>query len=163
MNKFSISLSGDKEAIKRLSVLTAKAANLRPAMQSIGEYMLRQTRGRFDSSTAPNGSPWAPLAKSTITAKARSQNPKYRRQQVKRGRLVKRTRANPADILKDAFLLRDTIAYQVEIDSVAIGTPQRYGVFHQLGTKRMRARVFLGVSGADRVEIQAIVGDYLKK
>jgi phage virion morphogenesis protein len=156
-------MSGQTEAIKRLSVLSQRAANLRPAMRSIGEYMLRQTRSRFDSSTAPNGSPWAPLAKSTIAAKARSQNPKYRRAQAKRGRLVKRTRANPADILKDTFLLRDTITYQVELDSVAIGTPQRYGVFHQLGTSRMRARVFLGVSSQDRSEIEAIVSDYLSR
>jgi phage virion morphogenesis protein len=158
LSSFRISLSGDKEAIKRLSALTAKAANLRPAMQSIGEYMLRQTRGRFDSSTAPGGSPWAPLAASTIAAKTKSRDRKQKRGAK---RLYKRTRANPGDILKDTFLLRDTITYQVEGDQVAIGTPQRYGVFHQLGTKRMRARVFLGVSVADRVEIQAIIRDYL--
>jgi phage virion morphogenesis protein len=160
MTVFNLTISGDKEAIKRLSVLTAKAANLRPAMQSIGEYMLRQTRGRFDSSTAPNGSPWAPLAASTIAAKTKSQDRKQRKGAKK---LYKRTRANPSDILKDTFLLRDTITYQVEGDQVAIGTPQRYGVFHQLGTGRMTARVFLGVSKGDRSEIEAIVGDYLKK
>jgi phage gpG-like protein len=124
--------------------------------------MLRQTRLRFDSSTAPSGAPWAPLAKSTIAAKAKSQNPKYRRAQAKRGRLVRRTRANPADILKDAFLLRDTITYQAELDSVAIGTPQRYGVLHQLGTSRMVKRVFLGVSAVDRVEIESIVSEFLQ-
>jgi phage virion morphogenesis protein len=160
MANFSIGFQGDRKAILQISALAARAANLRPAFQSIGEYMLRSTRSNFDTSTAPNGSPWAPLKKSTVNAKTRSQQQKTR---GKRGRLKKRTRANPADILKDTFLLRDTVSYSVALDHVAIGTNQRYGVFHQEGTKWMAKRQFLGVSIRDRSEIQAILTDHLSK
>lgn len=126
----------------------------------MGEYMLLQTRNRFDTSTDPDGNAWAPLAPSTIRAKERSRN---RRQKRGAKRLYKRTRANPTDILKDTFQLRDTITYQVSGGELAIGSPMRYAKFHQLGTGRIPKRKILGVSSADKVEIQAILADHLSK
>ena len=141
------------EAVNRLSDLT-------PVMASIGEYMVGRTRERFDSSTAPDGRKWAPLAQATIDAKRRRQSSGT----TKTGRSRARTNASPEDILKDTFLLRDTIAYQPTASSVAIGTPQKYGVHHQYGAPRRNipARPFLGVNDEDLREIEAIVVDALQ-
>jgi phage gpG-like protein len=158
MSAFYFTVSGSDEAIKRLSVLAQRAINLTPALNSIGQYMQLQTRSRFDTSTAPSGAPWRPLAASTVRAKQRSQTRKQKRGAK---RLRKRTRANPSDILKDTFLLRDTITYQVSGGEVAIGSPQQYAKFHQLGGDIIPKREFLGVNAADRVEIAAILAEHL--
>jgi phage virion morphogenesis protein len=160
MGAFNFSVSGDRQAIKRLSLLAQRASNLAPALRSIGEYMLLQTRNRFDSSTDPNGKAWKPLAESTIRAKERSRNRKQKRGAK---RLLKKTRANPTDILKDVYLLRDTITYQIEgRGQLAIGSPQRYAKFHQMGLGVPR-RAFLGVNRADRAEIASILADHIGK
>ena len=158
MSAFNFSISGDKQAIKRLSLLAQRASNLTPALRSIGEYMLLQTRNRFDTSTDPDGKAWKPLAASTIRAKERSRSRKQKRGAK---RLLKKTRANPSDILKDSFLLRDTITYQIESrGQLAIGSPQRYAKFHQMGLG-VPKRAFLGVNQADKVEIATILAEHI--
>jgi phage virion morphogenesis protein len=158
MGAFNFNVSGDKQAIKRLSLLAQRASNLAPALRSIGEYMLGQTRDRFDSSTDPEGKAWKPLAESTIRAKERSRNRKQKRGAK---RLLKKTRANPTDILKDTFLMRDSVVYQIEgRGQLAIGSPQRYAKFHQMGLG-VPKRAFLGVSADDRKEIGLIILSHL--
>jgi phage virion morphogenesis protein len=158
MGAFNFSISGDKQAVKRLAFMAQRASNLTPALRSIGEYMLGQTRNRFDSSTDPEGKAWKPLAASTIRAKERSRSRKQKRGAK---RLLKKTRANPSDILKDSFLLRDSITYQIESrGQLAIGSPQRYAKFHQLGLG-VPKRAFLGVNQADKVEIATILAEHI--
>jgi phage virion morphogenesis protein len=153
-----ISIAVDNAAlIQALTTASAQLGDLKPIMESIGEYMLTRTREGFDDETAPNGQKWAPLAAATIRDKQRRQ-----KGGTTRGRSRSRTNARPSDILKDAYLLRDTIAYQATTASVAVGTPQGYGVHHQYGTRRMPARPFLGVNGDDVREIEAIVVDALR-
>lgn len=141
-----------------ITELTAKLGNLKPVMASIGEYMLREVRGRFDSETAPDGTKWASLAAATIADKARRQKSGTTRSGGSRARV----NASPNAILKSTFLLRDTIAYKPSAFEVRIGTPQKYGVHHQYGTSRMAARPFLGYNQADIKEIEAIVVDALE-
>lgn len=129
-----------------ISKLTAKLANLKPAMADIGEYSLRKVRKRFDNEVAPDRTPWKTLAESTIKAKARR----------KRTGLPYRTNAEPTAILKDTFSLRDSITYQPTNSSVAIGTNIFYGTFNQSN------RPFLGVDDADTIEIVEIIKDYLE-
>jgi phage virion morphogenesis protein len=131
--------------------------DLTPAMGAIGEYMVGRTRERFDESTAPDGRRWAPLAEATIRAKRRRQ----KGGQGRTGKSIARTNASAEDILKDTYLLRDTIAYRPTARDVAIGTPQRYGLHHQYGAPRRNvvARPFLGANNDDAREIEAIVLD----
>lgn len=128
-----------------LSELTAKLANLKPAMVDIGEMQLRSVRKRFDREVSPDGTPWKTLAESTIKAKARR----------KRTGLPYRTNAEPTAILKDTFTLRDSITYRASNSSVAIGTNISYGVFNQSN------RPFLGLDDADTIEIVEIIKEYL--
>ena len=132
-------------AQSNLKELESKLKNLKPVMSSIGEYMVRRTRQRFDSETSPDGVKWAPLAEATIAAKRE-----------------RRTNAPPTAILKSTFTLRDTIAYVPTETSVKIGTPQEYGKFHQYGTRRIPARPFLGYNQQDLKEIEEIFVDALE-
>ena len=135
----------DTQLQQRLSQLASRYLDLTPANAQIGEYLLRRTRRRFDTEIAPDGTPWNPLAASTIKAKRRRQET---------GRPY-RTRARPESILKDTFTLRDSITYQASRDKVAVGTNISYGIFNQAN------RPFLGLDDADRSEIVAIISDYL--
>ena len=129
-----------------LSELTAKLANLKPAMVDIGESALRKVRKRFDAEVAPDGSKWNELSEATIKAKTRR----------KRTGKPYRTNAEPSAILKDTFTLRDSITYQPSNSSVVIGTNIFYGGYNQA------TRPFLGVDDEDAIEIVEIIRDYLE-
>lgn len=154
----NINISLDSIATQSaIAELTSKLGDLTPIFASIGEYMLGEVRDRFDSETAPNGAKWAPLAMSTIENKQRRQKSGTTRN----GKSRVRSNAEPNAILKDTFLLRDTMTYNSSAFSVAIGTPLVYGVYHQYGTARMPKREFLGYNDADLDEIEEIVIDAL--
>jgi phage virion morphogenesis protein len=155
-----IVINVDDRVLQAVLTQTAEALDdLTPVMGAIGEYMLGRTRERFDAQTAPDGQKWAPLAQATIDAKRRKSTGKSKA----KGSRAK-TNAQPSDILKDTFLLRDTIAYQPTASSVAIGTPQRYGLHHQYGApmRNIAPRPFLGVNREDVREIESIVVDALQ-
>ena len=147
---------------KALQEAAGKLSNLKPVYSSIGEYILRSTRKSFDTQSDPNGKPWAPLKPATIKAKQRR---KYgRATKTKSGRLIAKTKANPADILHDTFTLRDTIAMQADGNGVRIGSPLVKARSLQLGypKRNLPPRPFLGVSRADEAEIVEIVKDFLQ-
>jgi phage gpG-like protein len=166
LTQFTIT-TNDRAVLDALQQAANQITDLTPVMESIGEHFLLRTRERFDTETAPGGNRWAALAQATVKAKERRAlvgSPDVKsatRERRGRGRSRVRSNARPSDILKDTFLLRDTVTYQASAVSVAVGTPQRYGLHHQYGTKKMPARPFLGVDEQDRQEIIAIVGDYL--
>jgi len=107
------------EAVDTIQGLESRLTDLTPAMEAVGEYMLVRTRERFDDEAAPDGGRWEDLAASTIESK-------QRRKTKPGGRA--RVLAQATDILKESFLLRDTISYQADSTGVRVGTPQEYGV-----------------------------------
>jgi len=173
------------DAVKAaLSDLFRKVSDLAPIMKIIGEYMVRSTEDRFNrQGPAPDGSPWAPLASSTLK---RKKHPK---------------------ILTESGALRGDIHFELlGKNGVAIGTTERipYAAIHQLGgvidhkartgilafrnrggflsrkaagrrktavriavahygerQTRIPARPFLGVSADDSANIVGIVNQYL--
>jgi phage virion morphogenesis protein len=143
------------EAADLIRGLEDRLGDLTPAMKAVGEYMLVRTRERFDDEVDPDGRRWQALAPSTVESK--------QRRKTKPGKRAK-VRAGATDILKESFLLRDTIAYNADSTSVRVGTPQEYGVFHQSDEPRSKIpqRKFLGVNAEDLAEINEIVTDYLR-
>jgi phage virion morphogenesis protein len=102
------------EAVKAALIgLSRKFSDLSPVMKIIGEYMVRSTENRFNrQGPAPDGSPWKPLAASTLK---RKKHPK---------------------ILTESGALRGDIHYHLlGTRGVAIGTSGRipYAAIHQLG------------------------------
>lgn len=149
----------DREVRAALQALIDKGRDLRPAFELIGDQLIDSTKRRFATSTAPDGSAWAP---------------------VKRGGkpLVGETRALSTNIVK-----------RVTGDSLEIGSPLEYAAFHQFGTspytirpknKRalhwpgaahpvsgavehpgLPARPFLGISDDDEAMILDVLTDWL--
>lgn len=143
----------DAELQAALDQLIDRATDLTPALNDLGEYLVRKTRTRFDNSTAPDGTRWAPLADRTKKAKQR---------RATTGRPY-RTRANPGDILRDTFTLRDSITYQASSSALQVGTNIAYGIYHQSTEPRTKIprRAFLGLDADDRAEAIAIIRDHL--
>lgn len=81
-------------------------------MPRLGEYLLKSTQSRFDSQTAPDGTPWKALS------------PAYARQK----------KYNKERVLTLRGYLRRSIRYQVSGPAeVEVGTNILYGAIHQLG------------------------------
>ncbi|GAB1384898.1 phage virion morphogenesis protein [Melaminivora sp.] len=105
----------------------------------LGEYLQRSTQERFKTQTDPDGAPWAQLAPHT----------------------KKRKKYNPQKILTLRGTLRSQIRYQVlDKHSVQVGSALPYAATHQFGRDAIPARPFVGLSAADRQEIQAIIADW---
>jgi len=151
----------DKEIREALTRLAEKDGGLvRVALKNIGQALLKSTRARFDSETAPDGSHWKPL------------NPEYK--QGKRG----------LKILQGAGVaggLLGSINARVTGNRLEIGTNKVYAAIHQFGgvivPKRypalvfriggklafarkvtIPARPFLGVSAGDRKMALEVAG-----
>lgn len=64
-------------------------------------------------------------------------------------------------ILIDSGNLLDGITHQASENSVIVGSDRLYAVYHQLGTRNMEARPFLGISADDIREIDELLAKYL--
>lgn len=144
-----------EEVLRELRRLSAAVgpAGMRPALAEIGEELAESTRQRFSSSTAPDGSRWAPNAPATL-ARKRGTRP-----------------------LVDSGILGGGITYQLVDGGVEIGSSRIYAGTQQLGAKRgqygrtsrgapipwgdIPARPFLGVSAADEQIILGILADHI--
>jgi phage virion morphogenesis protein len=125
--------------------ITDRANNLAPALDEVGQYLLLETRDRFDKEVDPEGRAWAELKPKTIERKR------------KKGRQLGK--------LKEFGTLRDTINYQVNGNSLSIGSPQKYAKFHQQpqgpGKGIIPRRAFLGINDRNEQRIIQIIRDYL--
>lgn len=133
-------------------------SNLEPAYKASGEHLLRKTRSRFDAETDPAGQKWTPLKPATIASKTKRSQGNSR----KNGKSRAKVKAPPTAILRETNTLRDTIVYQTTASSLTIGTPQEYGIYHQLGGTKLPAREFLGIDVEDEAIILEIFSDYIQ-
>lgn len=154
--RISIDIVGLDTAQQQLNDFAAAGNDLTPVFRDIGDYLLRTTRDRFRSQTAPDGSDWAPLSE-------------FYKQRKKRNR---------DKILTLYGNLSGTLAYQASARELLFGSPMIYGGVHQFGAAKgafgqtgsgqpipfgdIPAREFLGLSPADEVEVAELVGDYLE-
>ncbi|WP_064116761.1 phage virion morphogenesis protein [Pseudomonas fluorescens] len=96
---------------KALGELSERLGDLTTPLNDIAEYLHQSTDDRFSRQVAPDGTPWAPLAPSTLARK-------------KGGR-----------ILRDKGTLQDTMRHSVSNNELAFGTDRIYGAIHQFGGK----------------------------
>lgn len=113
--------------------------DLTPLMRDIGRYLEGATEQRFADKKAPSGLSWANLLPST------------------------QQRKGDNNILIDSGDLVSSITHYTSGDSVTVGVSEPYGVYHQLGTPKMVARPFLGLSDNDKNEIGWLINDYLER
>lgn len=131
--------------------LAKSAADPRSVLKAIGEDLVLSTKKRFETSTAPDGTKWAPNKPSTL----------------------KRKKGNKPLIGKTGTLAQQ-ISYAADMNSLMVGStsPLKYAAMQQLGGKKSRfpnlwgdipARPFLGISDADEKMIVNTVDEYLRK
>lgn len=85
--------------------------NPQAMFRDMGEYMLIALDARFESQSAPDGTPWQPLS------------PSYQ----------KRKRKNQNKILVLDGYLKNTLRYQVSDNELAVGSNRVYAAIHQFG------------------------------
>lgn len=137
-----------KSVIDALERLAKASADPRPALRAIGESLVLSTKKRFETSTAPDGTRWAPNKPSTL----------------------KRKKGNKPLIGK-THLLAQQISYAVDGNGLRVGSPMEYAAMQQFGGQKSKfphlwgdipARPFLGISDADEQMIVSTVNDYLR-
>jgi phage virion morphogenesis protein len=156
-----------REALKRLE---RAGGNLKPAFQDIGEYLLISHRERFDKEQAPDGTPWEPLADSTLRRKMLKGVRRGKGQKRKTLTTSQGTKAGAINALARGKImvergdLRDLLRYQASGAGLQLGTDRIYGATHQFGdpARNIPARPFLGLSDQDQVEIMAILERHLQ-
>lgn len=126
-----------------LGKLAAAAGNVRPALVEIGDHMIDWHQQRWDRQVDPDGRRWEALS------------PRYQRRKKKHKDRI---------LLLDE-ILRDTLHYQADADSLQFGTSREYGATHQFGDPRRNipARPFLGISEEDEREITEILAEHLNR
>lgn len=137
----------DREVTRMLQRLIDSGNNPRPALLEIGEELVDSTKGRFESQSGPDGTPWARNSESTIKRKGRDQP------------------------LTDGGTLMSQINYQLTgNDTLDVGSPTIYAAMQQFGGTKAEfphlwddipAREFIGISSADEEKIIDIFNDYL--
>lgn len=146
------------EALKRLET---EVGDLKPALMDAGEKLLKNTRDRWEklqTGASVDGVRWSPLSEKTT---------------------LKRKKQNRDKILVETGKLRNSIAYQVEGDTLLFGTNDIRAAAHQFGMKQGYAgrtkrggpipwgdipeRPFLLVSRDDENDILEIFADHLSR
>lgn len=170
MIKIDITDNGVQKALTRLA---NTGASLHPALNEIGEFLVDSTKQRFATSTAPDGTRWAPNTETTILMYLG----RYRGSFSKRdGRLTKKGAGRVSGkrpLIGETGDLARQFDHKVDgKDTLYIGSTMPYAATQQFGAKRHQfkgkapwgdipARPFLGLSDSDRSTILDIIGDFL--
>lgn len=177
----------DRSALDALQRLRARAADMTPAMNDLGEYLTEMTKRRFITGIGPDGVRWAENSEVTIEQYLNHSGNTFRYRQ---GRPSKFGPTRKKDSLTDRGMtlllnkkpligrtagaagLMGTIHYNSGRDFVEIGSPKEYAAMQQFGGKKstfhhlwgdIPARQFLGISSSDRIGMLDIISDYLNQ
>ena len=140
-------IENSKAVIDAFNRLGKAAADPRPAYLGIGESLTVSTKKRFETSTAPDGTRWAPNKPSTL----------------------KKKKGNKPLIGKTS-LLSQQIYYELDGNGLRIGSPMEYAAMQHNGGMKSQfpnlwgdipSREFLGVSVEDEKMILNTVSEYL--
>lgn len=133
--RIDIELSGIDDIRRRLQGMRARSQNLIPAWQAFATWWSRENRDHWRSRGTRWGTPWKPLAASTLAEKARAGYPL-------------------APLVRTGALRRDMTLRPLGFESfsqqgLALGTRVPYARFHQRGTKHMPARPIVNAAQVD--------------
>lgn len=157
-----VEFNGGAEIERLFAQVSAHLSDLRPLMGDIGDQQIASTRARFLAGQAPDGSVWAPKSPATLAAQA-----------------ARRISTDTRPLFASGDL-HSKLNYQIGADgqSVTIGSGQIYAAVQQFGAAKgafgtdtrgrsipwgdIPARPYLGLSDQDRVDIAAIITEWLE-
>lgn len=155
-------------SINRLLQLTGPRG-LEKVQVEIGDALVDSTRERFVTSTAPDGTRWAPNTQATYLAYLR----KSGKVTLKIGQLNKRGTAlaqSKKPLIGKSKVLSMDIYPAIEDGALVIGSPMVYAAMQHFGGSKAQfpklwgdipARPFLGLSDDDERDILDILGRHL--
>jgi len=155
----------DRQVLAVLQRLADVGHNLGGALRAIGENLVESTKRRFETSTGPDGEPWAPNTQTTYEMYLGA----FKSSTTKKGRLSKAGASRAAGkkpLIGETQSLMSEIVYLVSGDELIVGSPMEYATTHQFGAAEgefgsdrhgrpipwgdIPARPFLGLDDEDR-------------
>jgi phage gpG-like protein len=113
--------------------LQDRLGDLTPVMDTIGQAIVQNAKGRFETRTDPNGEPWKPWAPSTRRTYPFAGTPAAAGPDgAGNGRLLDRYGT-----------MLSGLNHQANSDSVRIGFAEPYATYHEYGTRKMPRRGLL--------------------
>lgn len=137
-----------KSVTDALQRLAKSAANPRPVLLAIAEDLVTSTKKRFVTSTAPDGTRWAPNKPSTL-----------------------RRKKGDKPLIGKTNLLSQKIFPDVGSDWLVVGSPMKYAAMQHFGGKKSQfpklwgdiaARPIFGLSDSDEKMVVSTTSDYLR-
>lgn len=169
MTTFTVTVQ-DREVLDALQALTKRMGNLKPALQAIGDDITERTKRRFETSTGPDGTAWAPNSDATLGIYSLRLGQSHRK---KDGSLNKRGQARLAGkkpLIDTGELRRQIVPFASNSVLTVTATPA-YAAIHQFGGQAGRglkvkipARPFLPIksNGDLYPQEQALILDTLQ-
>ncbi len=128
-----------------LQKLLEALADPTPLLQTVGGILRDSTVNRIvNTKTSPDGEAWAPWAMSTMLAR------------TKRG-------TSGTGLLYETGGLANSITFEIQGNSVIVGSNSPVAPYLQNGTDNMPARPFVGISQEDSDSIHSALADFLAK
>lgn len=121
----------------------AQVVDGREITRKVANVLLQEAEAAFDNEKSPEGEPWANL------------NQDYKKRRYNKG--------YTGNILQVTGDLVKSLNIDYGENFAVIGAGEPYGQYHQLGTSKMPARPFLGLSNDGIEEIKAILNRELSK
>lgn len=121
----------NREVLDMLARLQARASDLRPAMQDIGEHPAETTKRRFATATAPDGSRWAPNSRTTLENYLGRFSSSFAKKSGKLSKAGAARAINKKPLTGETGSLKATINYQASRTAVEIGSPMVYAAVQQ--------------------------------
>ena len=140
MTTFTIEVK-DRAVQELLAKLASRAGGLSPVLAAIGNDITERTKRRFETSSGPDGAPWAPNSAATLgmlSARLGGQKSKVK----KDGSLNaggQRALANKKPLIDSGFL-RQQIVPSVSGDTLSVTATPKYAAIQQFGGQAGRGR-----------------------
>lgn len=141
MTSFTITVK-DEGIQAALKALSARINNMAPVLQTIGEGIVERTKHRFDTSTAPDGTPWKPNSAATLamlSARLSGQKSKTK----KDGSLNaagQRSMGSKRPLIGESKDLRRQFTISVINGTLTVGSTPKYAAIQQFGGKAGRGK-----------------------
>lgn len=176
MAAFTITVE-DQAVQALLQRLSARAENLQPALQAIGDDIVERAKGRFATSTGPDGVQWKANMPSTLAMLSARLGKSYRKKSGDLNAAGERRLAGKKPLIGESGDLRRQIVAIASAREVTVQANPAYAAMQQFGGttsprsmipgKTIPARPFLPVRQdgtlypKEREEILAAINDLL--
>jgi phage virion morphogenesis protein len=143
-----------KKLVSKINSFALTPSKKKALLKDLGTEIIEQTIDRFDDNVAPDGKKWDPWKASTEAFYKK----KFAGKKRGKGR-----RGGGNSLLFLSGNLQNNMERQVDGDTILVGSPMEYAVFHQEGTSKMAARPFLGLNAGNIQGLQDRVDEFMEK